>query len=394
MKIAINAVSAKMGGALTYVGQMLPELSRRVVSEEGGQLILWSGRGDLESARRPSISLRYDRSVSERAGMAGTLDRIFFDQARVPYWLMREKADALFSTANFGPILCPCHHVLLVCNTIYFDEVFLGRAHAAVRAKYLMQRALVLAGMAAADILVFPSEAMQRLAMDALSTLKVFHKKTMIAPFGVRHDLFFPDPEQNSQNSIDVGDNSISLLNVSHYCDQKNLGTLFSAMEILCQKYPRRFHLKISAGIEQKELEGHPHYPNLVRERNQFRALQESGSAVDLGTLPYAALPALYRSSNLFVFPSYTESFGFPLVEAMASGLPIVASDIPVMREQCGDAAVYANVFDPLSLSEAILRVSGDMSLRQSLRKKALERAKRFNWEAHVEQLMKAFHQR
>lgn len=389
MNIAINAVSAKMGGALTYIGHVMPELARRAVEQEGGRITLWSGTDDAQCSRLPGVSVHYDRRVSERAGMAGTLDRIFFDQARVPYWLSREKADILFSTANFGPLICPCHHVLLVCNTIYFDEVFLSRAHSRVRAKYWMQRALVLSAMASADVVIFPTRAMERLAMNAF-LFKGLPKKTMIAPFGVRHDLFFPSGDANT---IDNNKDTITLLNVSHYCDQKNLGTLFSALEILSRRYPGRFVLKMTAGIGQNELDGHPHYPNLEAERNQFRALEERGCAMDLGRLPFVALPALYRSADIFVFPSYTESFGFPLVEAMASGLPIVASDIDVMREQCGDAAIYAKVFDPADLADAIVRAADDSALRAKLKGEALARAQYFHWTKHVDILMQAFHQ-
>lgn len=392
MRIAINAVSAKMGGALTYLDQLLPQLSRRVVDEEGGSLLVFPGTPGHSLPSKAGIDIQYDRHVSERAGIWGTIDRIAFDQARLPYWMAKKRVDVLYSAANFGPVICPCHQVLLICNTIYFDDIFLGRAHAKVRAKYKLQRALVLSGMAAADALVFPTHAMQAIAMSAMSGLPFRHKPAFVAPFGTRPDLFFP--AQEVDNSNELKEPTISLLNVSHYCDQKNLGTLLSSLSHLQKRHPGRFHMTITAGIEQPELDGHPHYPNLRRERDQFRALQEQGVCVDTGTLPFAALPSLYRASNIFVFPSYTESFGFPLVEAMASGLPIVASDIPVMREQCGDAAVYAPVFDAEALAQAIARVADDQKLRRDLRERAIARAKRFTWERHVDILMNAFQTR
>ena len=55
--------------------------------------------------------------------------------------------------------------------------------------------------------------------------------------------------------------------------------------------------------------------------------------------MPYAEIPRYYRGAELFVFPSYLETFGHPLLEAMASDLPLVASDIPVFREIAGEAA-------------------------------------------------------
>ncbi|HYE72551.1 MAG TPA: glycosyltransferase, partial [Blastocatellia bacterium] len=102
-------------------------------------------------------------------------------------------------------------------------------------------------------------------------------------------------------------------------------------------------------------------------------------------------LPEIYRSSDIFVFPSYTESFGLPLVEAMASGLPIVASDVPVNRELCGDAAIYFSVFDAEDCARAIQLIAEDSGLRCRLREASLKRAKDFTWERHTADLVAVF---
>ena len=62
---------------------------------------------------------------------------------------------------------------------------------------------------------------------------------------------------------------------------------------------------------------------------------------VELGAVPYSLLHQVYRECDIYVTPAYAESFAHPLVEAMASGLPIVASDLAVHREICQDAAIY-----------------------------------------------------
>jgi glycosyltransferase involved in cell wall biosynthesis len=93
----------------------------------------------------------------------------------------------------------------------------------------------------------------------------------------------------------------------------------------------------------------------------------------------------LYLDSDIFIFPSLTESFGFPLAEAMSYGLPIVAADTPVNREICGEAAVYFSPLNPEDLARQVRRVAADAPLRQQLSVRGQEEARRkFRWDTHV----------
>jgi glycosyltransferase involved in cell wall biosynthesis len=108
-----------------------------------------------------------------------------------------------------------------------------------------------------------------------------------------------------------------------------------------------------------------------------------------LGHVSTEELIRLYREASLLVFPSLYESFGFPAVEAMACGCPVVVSNVASLREVCGDAAYYVNPSSAESIAEGIYKVLADSSLRESLTQKGLERAKLFSWEraakAHIE---------
>lgn len=88
-----------------------------------------------------------------------------------------------------------------------------------------------------------------------------------------------------------------------------------------------------------------------------------------------------YRSARLFVFPSYSEGFGLPLVEAMASGVPAVISGIPSLTEIAGDAAINFNPDDYHELSEKILLLLNDEKIYNDCMAKGLERAKIFDWD-------------
>lgn len=120
-----------------------------------------------------------------------------------------------------------------------------------------------------------------------------------------------------------------------------------------------------------------------------FARLEELGLALErdvrvLGPVDDKDLPSLYHAADAFVFPSTKEGFGLVLLEAQASGLPVVVSDLPVFREFLtdGESALFAAGDGAPALAAAIRRVLADERLRASLRAGGLAVAARFSWEA------------
>jgi glycosyltransferase involved in cell wall biosynthesis len=101
-------------------------------------------------------------------------------------------------------------------------------------------------------------------------------------------------------------------------------------------------------------------------------------------------LHGLYAGATALVFPSLYEGFGFPLVEAMSSGAPVVASDIPSSREVCSDCAEYFQPRDPDGCVQAILRAESP-TRREGLIRKGLERARLFSWSACAEATLRVY---
>jgi glycosyltransferase involved in cell wall biosynthesis len=385
MNIAINAISAKLGGAVTYLQNLLPELQAQLRDHGSHRIIVWRGSAVTGNQEWPG-GIEYREDPVTQATLTPAINpwrRLWFDQVRLPPLLRADRADVLFSTANFGPLKCPCPQILLVRNTVPFDRTYLRRVPAKVRAYYLFQRWLTLRCMAAADVVIFPSRAMLELVSTYTGGAQAHWR---VAHYGTRHDLFYPAPERRRQPGEPV-----KLLHVSLYSDQKNLGTLLEALHLLQKPQPGQFQLRLTAGFHQDWLGSSPFFPSFRREQALYRQLQQAGAAEDVDWKAYGALPDLYRSSDIFVFPSYTESFGHPLVEAMASGLPIVAADVPVNRELCGEAAVYFPPFDATACGLAIQKVAEDGEIQQKLRSAARERAKRFTWQDNAARLVKAF---
>jgi glycosyltransferase involved in cell wall biosynthesis len=103
-----------------------------------------------------------------------------------------------------------------------------------------------------------------------------------------------------------------------------------------------------------------------------------------LGFVPDQTLAILYRLAAVFVFPSLYEGFGLPPLEAMASGTPVVTSNVSSLPEVVGDAAVLVDPYQAASIAEGIARVLGDDSLRRDMIQRGLARAKQFSWERSV----------
>ncbi len=100
-----------------------------------------------------------------------------------------------------------------------------------------------------------------------------------------------------------------------------------------------------------------------------------------LGFLPDETLAIVYRLAGVFVFPSLYEGFGLPPLEAMASGTPVVTSNVSSLPEVVGDAALLVDPTDPVSIADAMRRVLTDPLLAAELSARGLARARTFSWE-------------
>jgi glycosyltransferase involved in cell wall biosynthesis len=109
-----------------------------------------------------------------------------------------------------------------------------------------------------------------------------------------------------------------------------------------------------------------------------------------LGYVSDLELVRWYKAAALFVFPSLFEGFGIPVIEAQNFGLPVVCSDLPVLREVSGGAALFVDPYSVVSLSEAMERMLSDEALRGRLIEAGYENASRYSWAHSAEILLNA----
>ena len=107
-----------------------------------------------------------------------------------------------------------------------------------------------------------------------------------------------------------------------------------------------------------------------------------------LGFVSEQDLPALYSSATVFCYPSLYEGFGFPVLEAMACGAPVVTSNISSLPEVAGDAAI---LIDPLNIESIGSGIEQALSMREKMIKKGIQQAKKFSWEKTARQVLSIY---
>ncbi len=348
-RIAINAAHAKTGGGVTYLRQMLPLFA----AEPGVSVYL--------ILHRAQLSL-FDPIPDGIETVACDYTPRFFptliwEQFRLPGIARRLSADVLFSTANFGPVFAK-NHVLLLRNAT--SVIRLARRvkpvaywfmlSAATLVSLLKARRAIAVSHYAAGVLTF---GMHRLRNQKVSI--VYHGTAPVA---------VPRKHNDVQGT--------NLLAVSDIYIQKNYHTLLRALAILSKS---RSDLTLT--IVGQEIDSY--YAKSLQKLLAELGLEDSVKFV--GHVETEELDHLYRECQLFVFPSAVETFGNPLLEAMARGVPIASSNAAAMPEVIGEAGL---TFDPENAREIASRIATllvDPKMRVKLGEKAAKRAQSFTWE-------------
>ncbi|MBI4877716.1 MAG: glycosyltransferase family 4 protein [Acidobacteria bacterium] len=167
---------------------------------------------------------------------------------------------------------------------------------------------------------------------------------------------------------------------------QKNIPRLieaFASVRTHLSEHPRYKDLKlIVIGDETSR------FPGVRRAVNQYRV---EGAVRFLGFVPFDTLRVFYEAAEAFVFPSLYEGFGLPPLEAMASGTPVVTSNVSSLPEVVGDAAMTVNPENVFDIARGIREVLLDDDLRDQLRRKGFERIRLFSWRRTAEAVLETY---
>lgn len=376
MHLFVNSLAASAGGGLTYIRNVLPELAART---------------DLRVTVLLSSGLREEfRSVPNIAFAELDLPlarRFWYEQSELPKLVRGSRADVLLSTGNFALRKSPAPQILLSRNSIYTSPDFYRDLRSRHEYRAWMDTRLraffAKRSIRWADVTVAPSQAFaaELTHWTGAPVIAIHH--------GFDQKAFIRDASPLSpavEKKLGGSDQSLRLLFVSHYNYYRNFETLIRALPILRSRLPgRSVKLLLTCHLSASKAPGGYHPESAAA---LVKSLGVSDMIVELGTIPYPNLHQLYSKANIYITPAYTETFAHPLVEAMASGVPVVASDLAVHHEICEDAAVYFPTFSPEELAAAIVQVASSRETSHRMAAAGMERSRQFSWKKHVDQVL------
>jgi glycosyltransferase involved in cell wall biosynthesis len=378
MHLFLNCLAASAGSGLTYVRNVVPQLSVRP-DVRATVAVAPKLRNGLGSPHNISFI-----EVDLPAGAAG---RFCWEQSKLTHMIRKSGADVLISAGNFALWRSPVPQILLSGNSLYTSADF-RRDLQARRAYGVWVDTRVRAFFARrsvrwADCTVAPTKTFA-------DTLRRWTGRRVVSlHHGFDPEIFFGDDSplpSAIQDKIDSGKNALRLIFVSHYNYYRNFETLLRALPYIQQGLDgREVQLFLTCKLSSAENSGSYRAGTAV---TLVQRLGISDQVVELGAVPYHLLQHVLRACDIYVTPAYAETFAHPLVEAMACGLPLVASDLPVHREICGNAAVYFSRFSAQTLADCVLQLEQSSALRKKLAECALERSRDFSWRDHVDQIL------
>ena len=315
-------------------------------------------------------------------------------QIWLPAQLFKDKIDALYVPLQTLPFCRPKMRTITTIQDLAFFDVP-GYFKTSTRTLLYLFSSYAIRN---ADKIITPSESTKN---DIINHYKIKEEKVIVAPLAYNKDLFKKAPptfDREEVNLVKCRKAAISplaklfngvkkkykiskpfILYVGVMQPRKNVKNLIKAFNILKKKYkiPHQLVLASSLGWLYEE--------TLAEiEKSVFKK-----DIIRLGDIKYEELPKFYWMADVFVLPSLYEGFGLPLLEALASGTPVVTANNSSLPEVGGDAAIYIeNPKNPIEIAEKIFNVISNEGLKEEMRQKGFKQAEKFSWEKCTKQIL------
>jgi glycosyltransferase involved in cell wall biosynthesis len=290
------------------------------------------------------------------------------EQLRIPLDLRREGIDLFHAPHYVLPALIPCKAVVTIhdCIHIRFPQYLPNRLG------YAYARASMWIATHRSNRVLTVSEASKR---DILKYFHVPERKIDVIYNGIDERFGeIPSPDEVLRVRERYQLNDPFVLYAGNIKPHKNLERLIEAFHLL----RRNGHDTVKLLIIGDEISK---YATLRRAVHRYKLHKHVRF---FGFVPDKTLAVLYRLAGVFVFPSLYEGFGLPPLEAMASGTPVITSNVSSLPEVVGDAALLIDPYEPAAIAQAMQRVLTEPSLREDLRRRGLRRVKEFSWDRSV----------
>jgi glycosyltransferase involved in cell wall biosynthesis len=302
----------------------------------------------------------------------GTIADLLWTHAYLPRMLGKMQVDLLHSPAFIAPLMsAPCPLVVTVHDITYL----LFPSHFSRWFVSYMQMVMPPA-MRSAVAIICGSEHSKR---DIIKTYSIGSGKVHVVPYGVDHARFRPGITLDQNWADSVGIRAGYVLHVGSFSYRKNIPTLLRAIARLRSRGKWENRQLVLAGSQDVSMKGAHEVFDTIREL-------DLNSVVLAGHVPEQHIPGLYAGAAALVIPSLYEGFGLPVLEAMAAGTPVVASNTSSLPEVAAGAALLVPPEDMLALADAIEDVLENPSTADELRRNGLERARQFSWQRTAEE--------
>lgn len=359
MKVLIHAVSAKRhGGAESHLIGFVPALEAQ---DRENEYLLCVNDAMGVPPHGPRIQVL---SVP----MQSPAQRLAWDLITLPRLARRHRADLLIALLSFGSPRPPCPQIVLARNPLFCSHYGDGLG-AADRLGIALRRRAMRWTMRASRLVVCPTRAMRDMILNHCPELPEDRIRVLphaLEPIDRQGPRDLP-PAVESVLPERRADDTLRLLYVGHLLPYKGLDTVVRALERVAQGGVR-FHLYLTIGKEDWPAGFERWMAGVERAGLRDRVTV-------LGKVSPTVARRLYPRCDVLLFPSLCESFGFPLVEAMGWGLPIVAAATPLNREMAGDAGLYYSPLSAAGCAEAIREVAASRETRERLGRNGLQRS-------------------
>ena len=365
MRIAIDARKLRDYGIGTYVRNLLRQLARQ---DHATEYVVLCQEPDCAMVAELGANFR---AVPERAGAYSMRE-----QLTVPLDLRRERANLFHAPHYVLPPLTPCRAVVTIhdCIHLRFPQYLPSRIG------FAYARASLWTATHRAARVITVSEASKR---DILRYFRVPESRIEVI-YNAIDDRYWEEPSDEEMDRVQQRYqlNAPFVLYAGNIKPHKNLERLIEAFHLLRQDQNFKDVQLLIIGDEISK------YASLRRAVHRHKLHKYVRF---FGFVPDQTLAALYRLAAVFVFPSLYEGFGLPPLEAMASGTPVITSNVSSLPEVVGDAALMIDPYDPAAIADAIRRVLDDAALRADLRLRGLAHAREFSWERSIRRVREIY---
>lgn len=369
MKIAVNTlfmIPSKVGGTETYARGLLSALQH---IDQNNNYTIFCNKENYNL-----LTFSADNFKKTLTPIYATIKplRLIWEQLILPLQLLIHKTDMVLSLGYICPLFVPCKSVVVIfdLNWFFHPEEFTLLSR-------LLWKILVTLSAKRADLIITSSMNSKN---DIIKILNVPKEKVLVVYGGIDRERF-----RKINNSMLIKKlkskykiNDKFILTASAAYKFKNITRLIDAFKLLTDKFPSLKLVIVGLGGRGKG--------DILDKIDQYGLNKR---IVFSGWVDDEDIPPLYSAATVYVHPSLYEGFGFPVLEAMSCGCPVISSKSASLPELVGKAGLLVDASKPKDLSKSIEKIIQDSILRKRFIEKGIRNADKFNWEKSAKEFLK-----